>query len=140
MAQRADRSRFSENVAIRRYRLLAACLAIAIILPATAAAAPAADSRRVVPTQLHDRARDEGEVRVLVELVLPSGARTEGALSTQARSFYRQEIADTATRVLNRLAPHPHRVVRRYLTVPLIALPVGPTAPRRAGAAGLGTE
>src|SRR5437773_320626 len=138
MSQRADRSRFSENVnvAIRRYRLLAGCLlAIAIILPASAVAALAEDSRRVVPTQLHDRARDEGEVRVLVELVLPSAGRT--ALSTQAQSVYRQELADTATRVLNRLTPHPHRVVRRYLTAPLIALTVGPTALRELEAAGL---
>src|SRR2546427_7794105 len=110
--------------------LAASLLLLGVLLPTNVVAAPPDKGGHVVPTGIHDRARAEGEVRVLVELALPSGRRAEGALSIQARSAYRQEIADTAARVLSRLATHPHRVLRRYLTVPLIVLGVGPTALR----------
>ncbi|MGH7346009.1 MAG: S8 family serine peptidase, partial [Candidatus Rokuibacteriota bacterium] len=65
---------------------------------------------------------------MLVELALPSGRVAESALAIQARAAYRREITDTASRVLTRLAKHQHRVMRRYLTSPLIALSVGPAA------------
>src|SRR5206468_7734374 len=42
-----------------------------------------------------------------------------------------------AARVLNRLATHPHRVLRRYLTAPVIALGVGSTALRELEASGM---
>src|SRR5205823_367395 len=45
----------------------------------------------------------------------------------QARALYRQEITDAASRLLSRLTQHPHRVLRRYVTAPLIALEAGPT-------------
>ena len=109
-------------------RLAASLLLLGIILPTLAVAAPREEESRLVPTRIHDRALAEGEVRVLVELALPSGRFAEGALSTQARAAYRQEITDTASRVLSRLTQYPHRVGRRYLTVPLIALEVGPAA------------
>src|SRR3989304_2912177 len=97
-------------------------------LPTHVVAAPRDDDGRAVPTRIHDRARAEGQVRVLVELSLPSGHVTEGALSSQARTAYRHEITDTASRVLRRLARHPHGVLRQYPTAPLIALEVGPAA------------
>src|SRR5213594_2214793 len=109
-------------------RLAASLLLLGIILPTLAVAAPRDEKSRVVPPRIHDRVLAEGEVRVLVELALPSGRFVEGALTTQARAAYRQEITDTASRVLSRLTQYPHRVVRRYLTVPLIALAVGPAA------------
>ena len=109
-------------------RLAASLLLLGIIVPTLAVAAPRDEKSRVVPTRIHDRALAEGEVRVLVELALPSGRFAEGALTTQARAAYRQEITDTAARVLSRLTQSPHRVGRRYLTVPLIALEVGPAA------------
>src|SRR5437667_3818616 len=131
MSRHADRKAVSADAGIRPYRLLAASLLLlGAILPTSVVAASRDDDSRVVPTRIHDRARAEGEVRVLVELALPSSRRAESALSNQARSAYRQEIADTAARVLNRLATHPHDVLRRYLTAPLIALRVGPTACR----------
>jgi len=101
---------------------------LGVLLPAQALAAPPDQKPRAVPSALHDRARAEGEVRVLVELALPSGRVAESALTIQARAAYRQEIADTGSRVLSRLANHRHRVLRRYLTSPLMALSVGPSA------------
>ena len=103
-------------------------LLLAVILPAHALAAPPDQKPRVVPSALHDRALAEGEVRVLVELALPSGRVAESALAVQARAAYRQEITDTGSRVLSRLAQHQYRVLRRYLTSPLMALSVGPSA------------
>jgi subtilisin family serine protease len=118
-------------------------LLLGIALPAGALAetpappAPRGDSKRVVPTRIHDRAQAEGEVRVIVELALPSSRRTESMLSAQARFAYRQEIADTAARVLARLAKHPHQVFRRYQTAPLIAIGAGPGALRELEASGV---
>ena len=124
-----DRWAFSEITRTRLYWLLAGTLLLlGVILPTHVVAAPRDEKARVVPTRIHDRAQAEGEVRVLVELALPSGRLAEGALSNQARTAFRQEISDTASRVLSRLTQYPHRVVRRYLTVPLIALEVGPAA------------
>jgi len=138
------RREFSEGARIRLFRLVAtSCLLLGIALPARALAqapappAPRDDSKRVVPTRVHDRAQAEGEVRVLVELALPSNRRTESTLSAQARFAYRQEIADTAARVLARLAKHPHQVFRRYQTAPLIAIGAGPGALRELEASGV---
>src|SRR6058998_46050 len=103
-------------------------LLLAVILPAHALAAPPDQKPRVVPSALHDRALAEGEVRVLVELALPSGRVAESALAAPARSAFRQEIADTGSRVLSQLSQHQYRVLRRYLTSPLLALSVGPSA------------
>src|SRR6267378_1671058 len=103
-------------------------LLLGVILPAHALAAPPDQQPRAVPSTLHDRALAEGEVRVLVELSLPSGRVAESALAVQARAAYRQEITDTAERVLSRLANHRYRVLRRYLTSPLMALSVDASA------------
>ena len=112
-------------------------LLLAVILPAHALAAAPDQKPRVVPSALHDRALAEGEVRVLVELALPSGRVAESALAVQARAAYRQEITDTGSRVLSRLAQHQYRVLRRYLTSPLMALSVGPSALKELEAANL---
>ena len=117
--------------------LSASLLVLAVFLPTQVGAAPRDEERRVVPTRIHDRARDEGEVRVLVELALPSGRVAEGKLASETRAAYRQEITDTAARVLTRLTKHHHRVLRRYLTSPLLALTVGPSALRELEASGL---
>src|SRR3989454_12787484 len=99
MSPRADQWAFPEGTKIRASRLLAASLLLlGVILSANVAAAPRDEASRKVPTGIHDRARAEGEVRVLAELALPWGRRAEGALSIQARSAYRQAIADTAAR------------------------------------------
>ena len=120
-----------------RSLLSANLLLLGVILPTQVLAAPPDQTARAVPSTLHDRARAEGEVRVLVELALPSGRVAESALASQARTAYRQEIIDTASRVLSRLATHQHRVLRRYQTSPLIALSVGPSALTALDASGL---
>src|SRR4029450_11240505 len=144
MSRAAVRREFSEVARIRLFKLAAASLLLlGVALPTPALAqtqappAPRDDSKRVVRTRIHDRAQTEGEVRVLVELALPSNRRTESTLSAQARFAYRQEIADTAARVLARLAKHPHRGVRRYQTAPLIAIGAGPGALRELEASGV---
>src|SRR2546426_4357487 len=66
--------------------LAASLLLLGVLLPTNVVAAPADKDGHVVPTAIHDRARAEGEVRVLVELLLPSGRVAEGAVPNQARS------------------------------------------------------
>src|SRR2546427_5052139 len=56
--------------------LAAGVLLLAVIVPGRALAAPG-DANRLVPTKIYDRALAEGEVRVLVELALPSGRFAE---------------------------------------------------------------
>src|SRR2546425_4445009 len=58
--------------------LAASLLLLGVLLPTNVVAAPADKDGHVVPTAIHDRARAEGEVRVLVELLLPSGRVAEG--------------------------------------------------------------
>src|SRR5262245_16982333 len=94
----------------RRTLISVNLLLLGVILPAHALAAQGDKTPRVVPRALHDRALAEGEVRVLVELALPSGWVAESALTSQARPAFRQEITDTAARVLSRLAKHQYRV------------------------------
>src|SRR5262249_53959791 len=111
MSRPLVRREFSERARTRLFRLVAAGFLLFGVALRTQALAqrgawsgPRDDSTRVVPTRIQDRAQAEGEVRVLVELALPSNRRTEGTLSAQARLAYRQEIVDTAARVLARLA------------------------------------
>ncbi|SRR6266508_1329089 len=129
MSRRPYRGAFPEFEKAGLRRLLAASLLLlGGIMPTQVIAAPGDEDGRVVPTSIYARALAEGAVRVLVELALPSGRRAEGALPNQAKAAYRQEITNTASRVLSRLTPHPHRVLRRYLTTPLMVLEVGPPA------------
>jgi len=103
-------------------------LLLGVLLPVHVLAAPPEQKPRTVPNALHDRARAEGEVRVLVELALPSGRVAETALGVQARTAYRQEITDAGARVLSQLTSHRYRVLRRFVTSPLMALSVDSAA------------
>src|SRR5438552_17300646 len=105
---------------------VASLLLLAVVHSGKAVAAPRDESARVVPTTIHDRARAEGEVLLLVELALPSNRATERALSSHARTALRHVMAVTAARVLSRLATLPHRPLRRYLTTPAIGLQLAP--------------
>lgn len=71
-----------------------------------------------------------GAARVIVELRLPAGAHIpEGQLPSRAAvGRQRQDIASTQSQVLSRLRRAPHRVVRRFQTVPFMVLDVGPGA------------
>src|SRR5882724_8614050 len=97
---------FSEGKKI--WLLAASLLLLGVVLPAQVSAAPDDESGRVVPTRIHDRARSEGAVRVIVELALPSGRMAESVLPNQAKAAFRREIATAAARVLSRLTQHPH--------------------------------
>src|SRR3989337_265615 len=128
MSHRRDDRAPSGSARGRRSGWMVAFLAaslglLGVILAVPAAAAPRDDAGRVVPTRIHDRAQAEGEVRVLVELSLPSRRVGEGALSPRARAAYRREIVDTAARVLDRLDPHPPPVLRPYPPPPQPAVP-----------------
>ncbi len=105
-------------------------LLLALILPAPALAAPPDPNPGVVPSALHDQALAQGEVRVLVELALPSGRVADSVLTIQARASFRQEIADTGARILSRLSNQRYRVLRQFQTSPLMALSVDSSALR----------
>jgi subtilisin family serine protease len=94
--------------------------------PPTAQAAPAVPR---VPSELRDRAGLEGRIRVIVELNIAGGHLPEGLLANAAnRAAQRQRLREQQTRVLSRLSPAAHRVVRRFQTVPYIALVVDSSA------------
>ena len=90
----------------------------------------ASGAQATAPQTLQDRAQQEGPVRVIIELRLPSGrARAEGRLaSPQAQQSQRLEISAAQKNVLARLAGKGHRVVHRFRTVPFVALEVSSDA------------
>ena len=94
---------------------------------------PASAEQVRIPQQVRERAQLEGRARVIVELVLPTGAHVpEGHLKSPAAvSRQRQGIATAQAAVLTRLRGTPHRLVRQYQTVPFLALEVGPAADRK---------
>jgi hypothetical protein len=66
--------------------------------------------------------------RVLVQLRLPSPHVAEGQLGAAAVTAQRRAIDASAARILARLNAADRRVVRRYATLPLIALELNPAA------------
>src|SRR5437870_13777737 len=72
--------------------LATSLLLLGVLLPTNVVAAPADKDGSVVPPAIHHRARAEGEVRVLVELLLPSGRLAGGPVPNQARALGRQEV------------------------------------------------
>jgi subtilisin family serine protease len=119
-----------------RGRIIAGLLSMSFACVAVLHARPAiAAEDSVVPRRLQDQAL-AGVVRVIVELELPGQHVPEGMLANAASvAVQRQEIARAAASLLNRLRPHPHRVVHRYATVPLLALEVGSSAIQELAAA-----
>jgi subtilisin family serine protease len=106
--------------------LVAVSVAFVAALHATAIPAIAAEDS-VVPRRLHDQALT-GPVRVIVELELGGRHVPEGLANAAAVAGQRRNIATIASRLLDRLRPHPHRILHRYATVPLLALEVGSSA------------
>jgi subtilisin len=114
--------------------LLSLCVAFIATVHATKPAAIGAEDS-VVPRRVSDQALG-GPARVIVELELPGRHVPEGALPDAAAvALQRRDIATVSSRLLDRLRPHPHRVVHRYTTVPLLALEVGPSAIQELAAA-----
>jgi len=68
-----------------------------------------------------------GRSRVLVELRLAGGVRPEGELSAEPVAAQRQAIASAQDAVLARLRGTDATFVRRFESVPFLALDVGPS-------------
>lgn len=88
-----------------------------------AATGPRADVDPRVESQVA-----RGPTRVLVELRVPGGVRPEGELSPERLAAQRRAIAAAQNEVLSRLAGTDFTLVRRFETVPLLALRIGPSA------------
>lgn len=70
-----------------------------------------------------------GRIRVLVELRVAGGIRPEGELGSADRvDVQRRAIAAARSAVLSRLAGTDFALVRRFDSVALLALEIGPTA------------
>lgn len=104
-------------------------VAIAGFVVVASAALPsyAAAAQQALP-EVRERAQRAGIVRVIVELKLPMPHVPEGNLPAPAVLGQRREIASRAAQVLSALPPGSHRTVRRYQTVPYIAIEVTPAA------------
>jgi len=93
---------------------------------------PAIDHR------VRERVQREGRARVIVELQLPAGVHVpEAHLTAVAAAAQRADITAARAQIESRLAWTTHRLTRRYQTVPLLALEVGPDALRELEAAPL---
>jgi hypothetical protein len=97
----------------------------AVLVMAVARARRAASEENAVIDSEVRTATMSGRARVLVELRLPGSLPAPGGAATQERV-----IAATQRAVLARLAGTPHRLVRQYTSVPLLALEIGAEALR----------
>jgi subtilisin family serine protease len=99
---------------------------------------PRAATGPLVPKTVRDRVAREGRARVIVELNLRSGRYTpEGGVSRLEAAAQRVEIRGAASRVISKLRPGERSVVRRFDTVPYVALEIddaGASDLERAGA------
>jgi len=119
---------------VRRWRIVGP---LAVLLAILAVPSPAADARSAsapaADPAIHDAVRErlqrEGRARVLVTLRLPAGAHLpEGGLAPAVRAAQRADIRLAQQSILGRLKPHSHKILRRYATIPMMALEVGPQA------------
>ena len=81
-----------------------------------------------VPDEVRDRAFHEGIAHVIVELRLPGAHVPEGHLGRLAADRQRADIQAARAGILNRLKGRSHRVRHQYVTVPMVALEIGPDA------------
>src|SRR5262245_50991206 len=122
-------------------RYILSLVLLGLVIPDLASAAPPAGpapaaTTLVIPAELQERARLEGQVRVIVELWLPGFRHVgEGALGRAAIAAQRRDVATVASQVLARLKPYQHRIHRRFVTAPLLALEVDESGLRELQAA-----
>src|SRR5215510_7745154 len=96
--------------------------AIAVLVASTASARPGA-----VPDALASKAARQGPVRVIAGLAV--AFTPEGQLPRPAGvAAQRAAIAVAQGRMLSRLAGSPHRVTRRFASIPFLALEVSAAA------------
>lgn len=102
---------------------------LAVLLLATAiatlsASLPAVAQNADISAELRERVRAEGRVRAIVELRTGRAQRAEGRLSRAGAAEQRRRIRDVGERVANRLQARDNRVLRRFETVPFVAVEV----------------
>ena len=91
------------------------------------------------PRPGRNRGQNQGRARVIVELNLPSAHEPEANLpDAVAVVTQRQSISSRVAQALAKLPPGSGRVLRRFLTVPYVALEVTPEG--RAALYGLGSD
>jgi hypothetical protein len=103
-------------------------IAIGLVVVASVAAPAAADrGDTVVPDEVHRKAVTTGSARVIVQLRLapPAGddAERRGPAGDQRAAIHRAQSA-----VLAELEATGYRLLRRYETIPFLALEVSPQA------------
>ena len=83
-----------------------------------------------IPQELRDRVQRGERVRVVVELNLPTGPFAPEAVLPDAVTVVQQRQAITAlgAKILSNLPPASYRLLHWYVTVPHLALEVGPAA------------
>src|SRR5262245_35205954 len=81
-----------------------------------------------VPLEMTDLLQRTGAARIVVVLRTPDAHRPEGTLPPGLVNAQRTQIRVAQMQVLNSLRTKSHRVLRRYETVPLLALQIGPDA------------
>ncbi len=107
---------------------------LAVLLVVLSLTGPSLNPVSAAPADpVHERVRDrvqrDGKARVIVTLRLPAGRHfPEGGLTAAAQAAQRADIADGQARLLSRLQAVSYKIMRRYTTVPMIALEVGPQA------------
>src|SRR5262249_15265473 len=112
-----------------RAALLAIVFGIGIVAPAGVSNPLRAAGPREVSQSLRDRARQNGRVRIILELQLPSPHLPEATLRSAAEiSTQRQLIAAQRARVFSKLPVAAYRLTHEYRTVPYVALEVAPAA------------
>jgi subtilisin family serine protease len=114
-----------------RLNVVRAIRALRLVLPAWAVLACGIYSSaeaQVIPQGLRDRTARDGVARVIVELKLPAPHVPEGRLAAAAIASQRARSEERSAAVLARLPRGTHRVVRRFKTIPYIALEVSPAA------------
>ncbi|HWC01721.1 MAG TPA: S8 family serine peptidase [Methylomirabilota bacterium] len=110
-----------------RYRAWAILGLLLLGLPGSVGEAGAPDR---VPPGVRHRIQTEGTARVLVRLHLPGGGYVaEGRLpDASSVSRQRRDVSTVQAQTTSRLRGRQHSVLRRYRTVPMLALEVGPDA------------
>ncbi|MGH7536339.1 MAG: hypothetical protein ACREMG_12290, partial [Gemmatimonadales bacterium] len=98
-----------------------------LLLGLSGSVGEAAPPERVPPGVRH-RVQTEGSARVLVRMHLPGGSYVPESRLPDVASVTRQrrDVAAVQSQMTSRLQGRRHSVLRRYETMPLLALEVGP--------------
>lgn len=113
-----------------RPRLVPPFVAAALLakLLATAAALALSESLPVIDPEVRNGV-GRGNVRAVVEIRITGGVKPEGELpSPEAIETQRHAIAAAQARIRSRLAGTRFSLIRQYMTIPFLAIEIGPDA------------